>query len=226
MYTLSTMTAHPPSHTYDSSFTTGYTGNSASLISSLMPNLQGKGPVGSIARIINKLYSNILPDTASKVEGLKRGETSRKAIKVLDLLQHSAELGNTDALYVIAKTSLVRHNYILYPRVESDFSLLKFPPTSQFSLNPHLAYESFSKHAELTGNGTSQGYLAFFHATGYHNVVPVDQAKAQLYYTFAANGGDKSAQMALGYRYWSGIGTLQGCRSALDWYERAAAQGA
>ncbi|KAK1230477.1 ERAD-associated protein [Marasmius sp. AFHP31] len=207
MYTLSTMTAHPPSHTYDSSFTTGYTGNSASLFSSLMPNLQGKGPVGSIARIINKLYTNILPNSAFKAdkEGSKRGEPSRKAIKVIDLLQHSAELGNTDALYTIAKISLL-------------------PPTSQFSLNPYLAYETFSRHVALTGNATSQGYLAFFHATGYHDVVPVDQAKAQLYYTFAANGGDKSAQMALGYRYWSGIGTLQACRSALDWYERAAAQ--
>lgn len=45
---------------------------------------------------------------------------------------------------------------------------------------------------------------------------------AQLYYTFAANGGDKGAQMALGYRYWSGIGTLEDCKRAVDWYEHAA----
>lgn len=84
----------------------------------------------------------------------------------------------------------------------------------------------FSKHASVTGNGTSQAYIAFFFSTGYNGVVDVDQAKAQLYYTFAANGGDKGAQMALGYRYWSGIGTLQTCKAgALDWYERAAAQG-
>ncbi|KAL0581344.1 ERAD-associated protein [Marasmius crinis-equi] len=205
MYTLSAMTAHPPSHTYDSSSTTGNNGNSVSLFSSLMPNLQGKGPVGSLARIINKLYSNLFHESASKEGPKPRSEPSRKAIKVIDLLQHSAELGNMDALYAIAKISL-------------------FPPTSQFSLNPQLAYDTFSKHVTLTGNETSQSYIAFFHATGYHDVVPVDQAKAQLYYTFAANGGDKAAQMALGYRYWSGIGTLQECRGALDWYERAAAQ--
>ena len=88
-----------------------------------------------------------------------------------------------------------------------------------------LAYESFRDHASLTGNASSQAYLGFFHATGYHDVVPVDQGKAQLYYTFAAHGGDKGAQMTLGYRYWSGIGTAQDCARAADWYEMAAEQG-
>ncbi|KAF9268703.1 HCP-like protein [Marasmius fiardii PR-910] len=207
MYTLSTMTANPPSHTHLSTFTAGYTDNSISLFSSLLPHLQGRGPVGSLARIINKLYSKF-PSQASRTEkegSKQRNEMSRKAIKVIDLLQHSAELGNMDALFTIAKISL-------------------FPPTSQFPSDPHLTFETFSRHAALTGNGTSQAYIAFFYATGYRGVVPVDQAMAQLYYTFAANGQDKGAQMALGYRYWSGIGTLQECRSALDWYERAASQ--
>jgi hypothetical protein len=31
--------------------------------------------------------------------------------------------------------------------------------------------------------------------------------------------------MALAYRYWSGIGTLEDCDRAVDWYERAADQG-
>lgn len=77
-----------------------------------------------------------------------------------------------------------------------------------------------------TGNATAQGLIAFMHATGYHDVVPVDQAKAQLYYTFAAHGGDKGAQMALGYRYWSGIGAVEDCGRALEWYEQAAEQSA
>jgi SEL1 protein len=88
-----------------------------------------------------------------------------------------------------------------------------------------MAYQSFSAHADKTGNASSQALLAFFHATGYQNVVPVDQAKAQLYYTFAAQGGDKSAQMALGYRYWSGIATAEDCSQAVQWYEAAAEQG-
>lgn len=102
---------------------------------------------------------------------------------------------------------------------------LQFPPSQYFPSDPKLAYDSFGAHASITGNATSQGFLAFFHATGYQKVVPVDQARAQLYYTFAANGGDKGSQMALAYRYWSGIGTLEDCSRAVDWYERAAGQG-
>lgn len=30
--------------------------------------------------------------------------------------------------------------------------------------------------------------------------------------------------MALGYRYWSGIGTLEDCSRAAEWYEQAAEQ--
>ncbi|ESK93648.1 ubiquitin-protein ligase sel1 [Moniliophthora roreri MCA 2997] len=208
IYTLSTMTAHPPSHTFDSSFATGYgSGSSGSLFSSILPNLlQGKGPVGSVARIINKVHSRFF-DGESSGSGNRRSqeEISRKAIKVIDLLQHSAELGNMDALFTIGKISL-------------------FPPTSQFPSDPRLAYNSFATHAAMTGNGTSQAYLAFFHSTGYHDIVPIDQGRAQLYYTFAANGGDKGAQMTLGYRYWSGIGTLEECRRAVDWYGQAAEQ--
>lgn len=92
-------------------------------------------------------------------------------------------------------------------------------------MDPHLAYHSLSTHAYHTGNATSQAQLAFFHASGYKGVVPVDQGKAQLYATFAANGGDKGAQMTLGYRYWSGIGTAENCESALAWYGSAAEQG-
>lgn len=77
----------------------------------------------------------------------------------------------------------------------------------------------------MTGNASSQAHIAFFHATGYEGVVPVDQSRAQLYYTFAANGGDQDARMALGYRYISGIGTAENCDQALKWYEAAVEHG-
>ena len=102
---------------------------------------------------------------------------------------------------------------------------MQFPPTQHFPPDPKLAYEAFATHASQTGNATSQSYLAFFYATGYHGVLSVDQAKAQLYSTFAANGGDKGAQMALGYRYWTGIGTSESCERAVAWYGSAAEQG-
>src|SRR5437016_515897 len=92
-------------------------------------------------------------------------------------------------------------------------------------MDPELAYRSLSTHASRTGNATSQSYLSFFHSTGYKGVASVDQGKAQLYSTFAANGGDKGAQMALAYRYWTGIGTSESCERALAWYGSAAEQG-
>ena len=101
----------------------------------------------------------------------------------------------------------------------------QFPPTPHFALDPQLAFNSFSAHAAQTGNATSQALIAFFYSTGYKGVVSLDQAKAQLYYTFAASGGDKGAQMALGYRYWSGIGTSENCQRAMMWYGLSAQQG-
>ena len=37
--------------------------------------------------------------------------------------------------------------------------------------------------------------------------------------------GDKRSQMALGYRYWTGIGVNEDCQKALDWYEAASDKG-
>ncbi|KAF7298072.1 Ubiquitin-protein ligase [Mycena chlorophos] len=202
--TLSTLTANPPLHTYGSS--TYPTHASKSLFSAFFPNLQAQGPLASAMRILLKLqrqFAGGLLPAGERESRWKREETKGKAVKVIDLLQHSAELGNTDALYTLAQISL-------------------FPPTNHFPSDPKLAFDSFSAHASITGNASSQAYIAFFHATGYQKVVPTDQARAQLYYTFAANGGDKGAQMSLAYRYWSGIGTLEDCGRALDWYERAA----
>ncbi|EPQ55072.1 HCP-like protein [Gloeophyllum trabeum ATCC 11539] len=183
--------------------------------SPFVPNVQGQGPLASTLRILIKLrhqswVPKFLRSRAGK-EGLGLGGRRReddlrgKAIKVVDLLQHSAELGNMDALYTLAQISL-------------------FPPAEYFSQDAKLAYESFTKHASSTGNSSSQAHIAFFHSTGYEGVVPVDQASAQLYYTFAAHGKDRGAQMALGYRYWSGIGTLEDCGRAVEWYEAAAEQ--
>ena len=83
--------------------------------------------------------------------------------------------------------------------------------------------------------------VAFFHGTGYGNLLPgtqieeitedttmslpVDQARALVYYTFAAQLGDYGSQMALGYRHWTGIGVNEDCMVALEWYEAAAEQG-
>ncbi|KAL1681892.1 hypothetical protein EV122DRAFT_260478 [Schizophyllum commune] len=207
MTVLNMLTAHQAQPTLDPLAAHRNT-HSRSILSSFVPDINGPGPLASAMRILARLQ-NLFPSfTGASNMGYFSTATRREydlSVKVMDLLQHSADLGNMDALYMIAQLSL-------------------FPPTELFPLDPSLAYRTFSKHAAETGNATSQSMIAFFHATGYHDVVPIDQAKAQLYYTFAANGGDKGAQMALAYRYWSGIGTVEDCQRAVVWYESASEQ--
>ncbi|KAJ8462403.1 hypothetical protein ONZ45_g17949 [Pleurotus djamor] len=211
--TLTILTAQPPLRSQEPSFTS-ISPSTNPILSYFLPNLQGQGPLGTAFRILVKLHqqswlTRLTSGFAKEGLGIgskrKEDEMRGKAIKVVDLLQLSAELGNSDALYTLAQ-------------------LYMFPPNTYFNSDPKLAYESYSLHASTTGNASSQAILAFFHSSGYHNVVPVDQAKAQLYYTFAASGGHKGAQMALGYRYWSGIGALEDCTRAMEWYEQAAEQ--
>lgn len=210
LVTLASITALPPSRAFESPHQLSWrTGNS--ILSSFLPNPQGRGPLGSAVRIAIKLrHQSWLPRFLSSrlsQEGRRRSdeELSGRAIKVMDLLQHAADLGHLDAFFTLGKISLL-------------------PPTPHFTADPVFAYKTFETHAALTGNATSQGYLAFFHATGYQNVVAADQAKAQLYYTFSAHGGDKASQMALGYRYWTGIGVVEDCERAVEWYGAAADQ--
>ncbi|KAI0000900.1 hypothetical protein BJV77DRAFT_1057826 [Russula vinacea] len=210
--TLATITALPSSRAFETPHQFSWrTGNS--ILSSILPNPQGRGPLGSAVRIVIKLrhqswLPRFLSSRLSQDSGRRRSDeelSSRSAIKVMDLLQHAADLGHLDALFTLGKISLL-------------------PPTPHFTADPVFAYKSFETHAALTGNATSQSYLAFFHSTGYQNVVAVDQAKAQLYYAFSAYGGDKAAQMALGYRYWTGIGVVEDCERAVEWYSAAAEQ--
>ncbi|KAH0829180.1 hypothetical protein J3R83DRAFT_2728 [Lanmaoa asiatica] len=209
MITLSNLTAHSPPYGHDP-FSQSSTSQALSFLSSYLPSAQGQGPIGRAIRIAIKLRQKLYPfqlfswtDSSAAATRKKDEEIRGKAIKVIDLLQYSTELGNTDALYTLARLSL-------------------FPPNIYFTSDPKLAYSYFSTHASLTGNASSQAVIAFFHATGYADTVPVDQAKAMLYYTFAAQGGHKGAQMALAYRYWSGISTLEDCSRAVEWYEAAA----
>ncbi|KAH9956533.1 hypothetical protein BC827DRAFT_1261800 [Russula dissimulans] len=209
--TLATLTASPESRSFESHHQFSWSTKNA-ILSAILPNPQGQGPLGSAIRIAIRLrhqswLPRFLSSRVSQDGGRRRSdeESNGRAIKVMDLLQHAADLGHVDALFTLGGISLL-------------------PPTPHFSADPALAYKAFETHAALTGNASSQSYVAFFYATGYQNVVPVDQAKAQLYYTFAAHGGDRAAQMALGYRYWTGIGVIEDCEGAVEWYNIAAEQ--
>jgi len=134
MSTLTCLRAHPPQHTFDPALAGGV-GNSKSIFSSFLPNLHGQGPIGSVVRIILKLHTSFTRATSffsQESLGLgskKKDEEMRgKAIKVIDLLQHSAELGNLDALFTLAQVSLV----CLIALIMHEF--------------PHRSHRSFHRH--------------------------------------------------------------------------------
>ncbi|KAH9942227.1 HCP-like protein [Epithele typhae] len=208
MSTLATLTALPSAPSDEPSIHT-----TSSPLAALLPNIQGQGPIASALRILVKLGrhswvpSFVTEYISTESTGSRRKEEDHRgrAVKVIDLLHHAADLGNRDALYTLGQVSL-------------------FPPNTYFPTDPTTAFDSFQAHADMTGNASSQALVGFFHSTGYHGVVPVDGPKGQLYLTFAGHGGHKGAQMALGYRHWSGIGVSENCLAALNWYEDAAEQ--
>ena len=67
----------------------------------------------------------------------------------------------------------------------------------------------------------AQSALGNFYASGFH--VPVSQSKALLYWQFAALDGNREANLALGYRYYNGIGLKKNCKKASEHYSRVAA---
>ncbi|XP_076873750.1 protein sel-1 homolog 1 isoform X2 [Brachyhypopomus gauderio] len=81
------------------------------------------------------------------------------------------------------------------------------------------AKELFEK-LSLEGSPKAQMALGFLYAAGLG--VNSSQAKALVYYTFGALGGNLVAHMILGYRYWGGLGVPQSCEAALTHYRLVA----
>lgn len=86
-------------------------------------------------------------------------------------------------------------------------------------LNIEAARETFT---ELAATGLPEAHmgLGFMYASGIGK--NVSQSKAILHYTFAALGDNTWAQMAMGYRYWGGVGVPNSCEQALEFYQRVA----
>lgn len=134
LVTLASITALPSSRAFESPHQLSWrTGNS--ILSSFLPNPQGRGPLGSAIRVAIKLrHQSWLPRFLSSrlsQEGRRRSdeELSGRAIKVMDLLQHAADLGHLDAFFTLGKISLVfSFIFLMFPRVvsfHSSFHLLR-----------------------------------------------------------------------------------------------------
>lgn len=126
----------------------------------------------------------------------------RRVQTAVALLEESAAHNHPDALYTLAEMNF----YGNYTHRQD------FPKSLQY-------YHTLSR---LTGNSTAQFMVGLMHSTGMFGTIPINQAKASLYYTFAANSGDMRAQMAMGYRHLSGIGTSVNPKEAIKYYKSTA----
>ena len=112
LVTLASITALPSSRAFETPHQFSWrTGNT--ILSSFLPNPQGRGPLGAAIRIAIRLrHQSWLPRFVSSrlsQVGRRRSdeELCGRAIKVMDLLQHAADLGHLDALFTLGKISLV-----------------------------------------------------------------------------------------------------------------------
>lgn len=123
-------------------------------------------------------------------------------LEAVKLLEQSALQNNTDALYLLADMNF--YGNWTHPR------------------DLKVAFGHYQTLATLHGNRTAQYMIGLYYATGIGNVVVPDQAKALLYYTFAAIQGDTRAEMAVGYRHHSGVATPKNCEIASKYYKKVA----
>lgn len=120
----------------------------------------------------------------------------------VELLHTAAKLNNSDALYLLADM-----NY---------FGSYGYPRDLR------AAFDHYHNLASLYGNSTAQYMMAVYYSTGLGDVVPRDQARALLYHTFAAAGGNMQSEMAIGFRYHSAVGVVKSCEKAVAHYKRVA----
>ncbi len=124
----------------------------------------------------------------------------REAVELLQ--ESSSRYNNADALYLLAEMSFYG-NYT-HPR--------NFP----------AAFDYYNRLAESHGNSSAMYMLGMMYSTGIGGAVAPDQARALLYYTFAALRGHTRAEMTVAARHQAGIGTPRSCDEAVKYYKRVA----
>lgn len=142
-----------------------------------------------------EIEADKLYHSAMSILNKTRGDKERG----YSLLTESAKRGHIDARIKLAWSQLLGQHPV--------------------ELNIDKARETFEELSEQ-GLPDAQMGLGFMYASGIG--VNVSQAKALLYYTFAALGGNSWAQMALGYRHLAGVNVPANCDLALEYYTKVA----
>lgn len=122
--------------------------------------------------------------------------------KAVKLLESAANKNNSDAIFLLAEMNF--YGNFTHPR------------------NFREAFRRYEELASSTGNSSSQHMLGFMYATGIGGAVERDQAKALLYHTFAARGGNIKSEMTAAFRHHAGIGTSRNCNEAVRYYKKVA----
>lgn len=127
---------------------------------------------------------------------------SKPLSEAVRLLESAANGGDPDAIFLLAEMNFFG-NYT-HPR------------------NYKEAFRWYNELASLNGNNSAQHMVGLMYATGIGGSVERDQAKALLYHTYAAIGGNTKSQMTAAYRHHTGIGTPWNCNEAVFWYKEVA----
>ena len=127
---------------------------------------------------------------------------SKPLSKAVKLLEGAARANNSDAIFLLAEMNF--YGNFTHPR------------------NYKAAFRGYQELSSLTGNSTAQYMVGFMYATGIGNAVERDQAKALLYHTFAARGGNTRSEMTAAFRHHAGIATPRNCVEAAAYYKKVA----
>lgn len=132
----------------------------------------------------------------------KGRKVSKPLARAVKLLEGATRESNADAIFLLAEMNF--YGNFTHPRDYKE------------------AFRRYDELSSLYGNSSAQHMVGFMYATGIGGAVERDQAKALMYFTFAARGGNTRSEMTIAFRHHAGIGTPRNCNEAAIYYKKVA----
>ncbi|KAF2093448.1 HCP-like protein [Rhizodiscina lignyota] len=173
-------------------------------MSSIIPR-KPQGFTGRALYYADKLFSLLFlsaPPAQATPSSSRPRKLNAPLSKAVELLEDAANQNNPDAMFMLAEMNM--YGNFTHPR------------------NYTQAFQRYLQLASFNGNSSAQHMVGFMYGTGIGGAVEQDQAKAMLYYTFAADSGDIRSEMAIAYRHHAGISTPVSCEDAVHYYRKVA----
>lgn len=159
------------------------------------------GTLGQLAwKAVPSLRMSAPPEDGSN--GNNHKAIDARLVDAVKHLEAATHKNNSDALYLLGHMNFYG-NYT-NPR---DFK---------------KAFDYFHQLSTLNGNSSAMYMVGLMYSTGVGGSVQRDQARALLYYTFAALKGHTRAEMTLASRHHTGVGTPKSCETACKYYKNVA----